>query len=67
MFEYAKIKTELEQVKCPLHAKTATVVLASGKVVFENVCCVEHRKKLEAMLPEVDLWDVEDILEDVYY
>ncbi len=67
MFEYEKIKTELEQVKCPLHAKGATIVFTDGKILFENVCCDEHRKKLEAMLPEVELWDVEDLLEEVYY
>jgi hypothetical protein len=67
MFDYAKIKAELEEVKCSVHDKAATVVLADGRITFENVCCDEHRKQLEDMLPEVDFWDVSDILEDVYY
>ena len=67
MFDYAKIKAELEQVKCSIHDKSAIVVLDNGKITFENVCCDEHRKQLEAILPEVDFWDVSDILEDVYY
>lgn len=67
MFEYAKMKVELEQMKCPLHAKTATVVFADGKINFENVCCDEHRKILQAALPdEIEQQNVADILEDVY-
>jgi hypothetical protein len=66
MFEYAKIKAELEDMKCPVHNKAATIVFAEGKISLENVCCNEHQKKLEDMLADVEQHDVADILEDVY-
>jgi hypothetical protein len=66
MFEYAKIKAELEQIKCPVHAKAATVVFADGKMIFENVCCDEHRKKLEAALPDLDKLNVAELLVEMY-
>ena len=66
MFEYVKIKAELEQIKCPVHAQSATVIFTDGKIVFENVCCDEHRKKLEEALPDIQQHNVADILEDVY-
>jgi hypothetical protein len=66
MFEYAKIKAELEDVKCPVHGKAATVIFAEGKMTFENVCCEEHRKKLEEILPEIEQQDIADILEVRY-
>ncbi len=66
MFEYAKIKAELEQVKCPVHAKAATVVFADGKMIFENVCCEEHRKNLDAALPDMDKLNVADLLAEMY-
>ena len=67
MFAYAKLKEDLEKVKCSVHNKTATVNFVEGKVNLENVCCNEHRKKLLEMLPEVEAQTaVADILEDVY-
>jgi prepilin-type processing-associated H-X9-DG protein len=67
MFEYSKIKAEIEQVKCPLHGKSATVTFVDGKVNLENVCCDEHNKKLNEMLPEIeDRPDAADILQDVF-
>jgi hypothetical protein len=67
MFEYTKIKEELEQIKCPTHNKTATVIFVDGKVKFENVCCEEHRQNLNEALPHLEEeHGVEDILEDVY-
>ncbi len=66
MFEYAKIKAELEQVKCRVHAKTAVVVFTDGKMVFENVCCDAHRKKLQETFADIEQQNVADILEDVY-
>lgn len=67
MFAYSKMKEELEQIKCPLHGKTATVTFADGKVTFENTCCEEHIKKLNASLPEIEERHLmSDILEDVY-
>jgi hypothetical protein len=66
MFEYAKIKAELEQIKCPVHAKAATVVFADGKMTFENVCCEEHRKKLEAALPDLESLNTIDLLAEMY-
>ena len=66
MFEYASMKQELEQIKCPVHAKAVTVVFADGKMIFENVCCEAHRKKLEEMLPDIEQHNVADILEDRY-
>ena len=67
MFEYAKIKAELEEVKCPVHGKVATVIFADGKMTFENVCCEEHRKKLDEVLPEeFEPHEIVDILEVRY-
>ena len=67
MFEYLKIKDELEQVKCPVHGNTASVKFVDGKINFENVCCSEHRKKLDETLPEIEeRQGVVDILQDVF-
>ena len=67
MFEYSKIKDELEQIRCPAHGKTATVKFVDGKINFENVCCDEHRKRLEQSLPELEERQyVGDIMEDVF-
>ena len=66
MFEYAKIKAELEVMKCPVHAESATIVFADGKLILENVCCDVHRKRLEDVLSDLEQHDVADILEDVY-
>ena len=67
MFAYSKMKADLEQVKCAVHNKTATVNFVEGKVNLENVCCEEHKKKLLEMLPEIEEQNaVSDILEDVY-
>lgn len=66
MFEYAKIKSDLEQIQCPVHAKTATVNFENGKMRFENVCCSEHLKRLESALPDIELQSISDIVEEVY-
>ena len=66
MFEYAKIKAELEDVKCPVHGKAAIVVFDNGKMTFENVCCEAHRKKLEQVLPEIEQEDITELLEVRY-
>ena len=66
MFEYAKIKSDLEQIQCPVHAKTATVVYENGKMRFENVCCGEQLKALESALPDIEQQNVADIVGDFY-
>ena len=67
MFEYSKMKDELEQIKCPVHGKAANVKFINGKINIENICCDEHRKKLDESLPEIEeRQDVADILEAVF-
>ncbi|HWB63131.1 MAG TPA: hypothetical protein VG603_06465 [Chitinophagales bacterium] len=67
MFEYSKMKEELEQMKCPVHGKTATILVGDGKINIGDTCCNEHRETLLNKLPEVEsTQDVADILEDVY-
>ena len=67
MFEYAKMKAELEEKKYPVHGKTATVTFVDGQIKLDNVCCEQHLKKLNEMLPEIEgQQNAEDILEDVF-
>jgi hypothetical protein len=67
MFEFAKIKAELEEVKCPVHGKAAKASFVDGQVKLEDVCCEAHWKALGEQLPEIeDKQDAADILEDVY-
>jgi hypothetical protein len=67
MFAYAKVKEDLEKVKCAVHGKTAIINFVDGKIKIESVCCEAHKKKLLEMLPEIDEQNaVSDILEDVY-
>ena len=66
MFEYAKIKNDLELIECPVHLKTATVIFENGKMRFENVCCNEHLRKLESALPDIEQQSIADIVGEVY-
>jgi hypothetical protein len=66
MFEYKKIKTELEEVKCPVHGKTATVSFDSGKMVIETACCEEHKALIKVLLTDVSQRNIADIIAEVF-
>ncbi len=66
MFEYLKIKDELEQIKCAVHGKPATITFSDGKINLENVCCEEHKARLKQILPDIEeQQSLADIMEDV--
>lgn len=62
MFEYKKIKMELENLKCPQHGKSAIVSFKEGKLILEEVCCEEHRKYILENLAEIAHKDETEIL-----
>jgi len=62
MFEYKKIKVELENMQCPVHGKSAIVSFKEGRMILESVCCDEHKKYLLENVSEVALQEEADIL-----
>ncbi|MES2622225.1 MAG: hypothetical protein V4615_15350 [Bacteroidota bacterium] len=66
MFEYQKIKTELEEVKCPAHGKKATVSFDNGKMVVETSCCEAHKVLLNRLLSDVSQKNISDIIAEVF-
>lgn len=66
MFEYTKIKAELEEVKCPVHGKKATVSFDNGKMVVEANCCQEHKALLNQLLADVSQKNISDIISEVF-
>ncbi len=62
MFEYVRIKTELEDFKCPVHGRSAMVSFKDGKLVLEKVCCEEHRSFLLESIPDVTQDDFAEIM-----
>jgi hypothetical protein len=71
MFDYAKIKQELEQLKCPVHGATARVNFIEGKISVENACCEEHKMRLIQTEPEIEdrleMDELEEIMEEIFY
>ncbi len=66
MFEYNKIKSELEEVKCPVHGKSASVTFDSGKMVIDSGCCEEHKALLNVLVSDVSQRNVADIISEVF-
>ncbi len=66
MFEYSKIKTELEEVKCPAHGKRANVSFDNGQMIVETCCCEEHKALLNVLLSDVSQRNIADIIAEVF-
>lgn len=67
MFEFSRIKDELEKIKCPQHGKVAKITFKEGVVNLDDVCCEAHRKLLIEKLPDFEnLQTVEEIMQDMY-
>ena len=66
MFEYVKIKAELEEFKCPVHKKSAIVTFADGKMVVESYCCEKHKILLDENLTDVSQKNIGDIISEVF-
>ena len=66
MFEYTKIKAELEEFKCPVHKKSAIVTFENGKMVVESYCCEQHKTYLDENLSDISQKNVADIIAEVF-
>lgn len=66
MFEYTKIKAELEEFKCPKHGKSAIVSFDKGKLVVESFCCEEHKALLDKNLSDAMQKNVGDIIAEMF-
>lgn len=66
MFEYVKIKAELEEFKCPVHKKSALISFDKGKIEIESYCCEKHKALLDQNLSEVSQKNINDIISEVF-
>lgn len=66
MFEYTKIKAELEEFKCPVHKKSAIVTFETGKMEVESFCCQKHKELLDENLSDVSQKNIADIIAEVF-
>ena len=66
MFEYVKIKTELEEFKCPVHKKSAIVTFKDGKMELESYCCEKHKMLLDENLTDASQKNISDIITEVF-
>ncbi len=66
MFEYNKIKAELEEFKCPVHKKSAIVSFENGRMEVASYCCNKHKELLDENLSDVLQKNVNDIIAEVF-
>lgn len=66
MFEYTKIKAELEEFKCPVHKKSAIVTFNTGRMVVDSYCCNKHKEVLDANLSDISQRNISDIIAEVF-
>ena len=66
MFEYTKMKAELEEFKCPVHKKSAIVTFEAGKMEVDSYCCEKHKALLDESLTDVSQRNIADIIAEVF-
>lgn len=66
MLEFAKMKEELEQFRCPDHGKAPVIKLSETGFEFTDVCCDRFRKILDENLSESMVKNMGDIDEEIY-
>lgn len=66
MFEYTKMKAELEEFKCPVHKKSAIVTFETGKMEVDSYCCENHKALLDQNLTDVSQRNIADIIAEVF-
>ena len=66
MLEFAKMKEELEQARCPEHGKKPVIRLTESGFEFKEVCCDNFRKILDENLSETMVKNIGDINEELY-
>jgi hypothetical protein len=66
MFEYQNIKTELEEVKCPVHGKPAQISFDQGKIQVEKCCCEEHKALLNRLIADSGQKNITDIISEMF-
>jgi len=66
MFEYTKMKAELEEFKCPVHKKSAIVTFENGKMEVASYCCEKHKALLDENLTDVSQRNIADIIAEVF-
>lgn len=66
MLEFAKMKEELEQARCPEHGTRPVIKLSETGFEFKEVCCDDFRKVLDETLSESMVKNIADINEEIY-
>lgn len=66
MFEYTKMKAELEEFKCPVHGKSAIVTFETGKMEVDSYFCEKHKALLDENLTDVSQRNIADIIAEVF-
>lgn len=66
MFEYSKMKAELEEFKCPVHKKSAIVTFETGKMEVASYCCEKQKELLDENLSDVSQRNIADIIAEVF-
>lgn len=47
---FQRIVSDLSQMKCDVHGKSANIALKEGKIAISNSCCNDFLKRLESAM-----------------